>query len=338
MKLSVDRTATLKVAVLFAATWVLAFHSVALAEERIALVVGNGEYESVARLQNPVADGQLMAKSLESVGFKVTLLLDSNQDSMKRAIADFGRELRSAGPDTTGLFYYAGHGVQSRGVNFLLPVDTVIHDEADLDLAGVEADWVLRQLFSARNRTNIIILDACRDNPFKSFGEQGLAEMSAPTGTFIAYASAPGSVALDGTGSNSPFTEALSEGILVKGQPIEQVFKQVRISVLKATEGRQTPWDSSSLTGEFFFEPAEPVDPRELAAQQLWNSVKEAADPVQIIYFLRTYPDSSVSDEARKLLQELSGGGTRTGRRAVGHTFIGRLTGGSRTSFPQNLI
>jgi uncharacterized caspase-like protein len=248
-----------------------------------------------------------MAETLEKVGFDVTLLTNGEQGEIKRAVADFGRKLRDAGPDATGLFYFAGHGVQSRGVNYLLPVDGAIQDEADLDLVAVQADWVLRQLFSARNRTNIVILDACRNNPFASFSgtaEQGLAEMNAPTGTFIAYASAPGSVALDGAaGTHSPFTEALSAGILADGAPIEQVFRQVRVAVLEKTGGRQTPWDSSSLTSEFFFDPPEPVDPEDLAARQLWNSVKQTADPVQIILFLRQYPESSVSAEARALLE-----------------------------------
>ncbi len=295
-----------------ALAWVLASIVPASAEPRIALVIGNGDYQNVPRLDNPVSDGQLMATTLENVGFDVNLILNGDQTTIKRAVADFGRELRSAGPDATGLFYFAGHGVQSRGENYLLPVDGVIQDEADLDLVAVQADWVLRQLFSARNRTNIVILDACRNNPFEAFSgtsERGLAEMNAPTGTFIAYASAPGSVALDGAaGTHSPFTEALSEGILARGEPIEQVFRQVRIAVLDKTGGRQTPWDSSSLTSEFYFAPPEPVDPKEIAAEQLWASVKKSADPVQIILFLRQYPDAAVSGEARALLQSsLSG-------------------------------
>ena len=204
---------------LIAALAVLLSAVPALAEPRIALVIGNGRYQTVPELKNPVSDAELISGVLRSVGFEVTLLTDSDQAGMKRAIADFGRALRAAGPDTTGLFYYAGHGVQAQGLNYLLPVDSAVQDAADLDLVGVQADWVLRQLFSARNRTNIIILDACRNNPFASFGTDaapGLAEMIAPTGTFIAYSSAPGSVAVDGAGSNSPFSLALAE---VDGHP-----------------------------------------------------------------------------------------------------------------------
>ncbi|MFQ5623315.1 MAG: caspase domain-containing protein [Paracoccaceae bacterium] len=280
----------------------------ARAEPRIALVIGNSKYQYVVSLDNPVSDANLVSKSLEQVGFEVTLLTDSDQRGMKRGIADFGRKLRKAGPDATALFYYAGHGVQSQGNNYLLPVDSEIQDEADLDLVGVEADWVLRQLFSARNRTSIIILDACRNNPFATqigFNDRGLAEMKAPTGSFIAYATAPGDVALDGTGANSPFSESLAEGILAEGRPIEQMFKQVRISVRQQTGGAQTPWDSSSLTGDFFFRPAAPMSNEELAELQLWNSVKESRDPVQLMLFLRSYPAGKFETEARQLLGQV---------------------------------
>ena len=292
------------VAVWIASTLLMIGTNMAFAEKRIALVVGNGQYERIVALENPTADASLIANSLEDVGFDVTLLIDADQDAMKRGIAQFGRNLREAGPDATGLFYYAGHGIQAQGSNYLLPVDGDIRDAADLDLAAVEADWVLRQLFSARNRTNIVILDACRNNPFEAMGGSagGLAEMKAPTGTFISYASAPGSVAMDGEGSNSPFTLALSQGILAEGAPIEQVFKQVRIDVLEQTGDMQTPWDSSSLTGDFFFRPAEPMSAEEVAAQQLWNSVRTTDDPVQLMLFLRAYPSSAYADEARAAL------------------------------------
>lgn len=235
----------------------LGFAGRGMAENRIALIIGNGGYETVGRLPNSVADANLMAETLQNVGFEVTLLTDADQNAMKRGIADFGRALRKAGPDTVALFYYAGHAVQSFGNNYLLPVDSAIGDQADLDLVGVEAGWVLRQLYSARVNTNIVILDACRNNPFGSiegFDEQGLAEMSAPTGSFIAYSTAPGSVALDGkVGQNSPYTEALATEIRSEPQSIEQLFKRVRIKVLERTGGAQTPWESSSLTSDFNF-------------------------------------------------------------------------------------
>lgn len=286
-----------------------------LAEERLALVIGNSTYGTVSPLENPVRDARLLGGALEAQGFKVTLLIDSSQIDMKRGIAQFGRELRNAGKTATGLFYYAGHGVQSYGSNFLLPVDIELNDAADLDLVAIDAQSVLRQMFSARNKTNIFILDACRNNPFTDipdFNDPGLAEMQAPTGTFLAYATAPGEVALDGLDGNSPFTQSIVAEISKPGLPIEQMFKQVRISVRKKTNGQQTPWDSSSLTGDFTFAEATILSTADLEAQQLWNSVQVSRDPVQIMLFLRGYPNSPLVKEARSLLaevidQELSG-------------------------------
>ncbi len=277
----------------------LMLSSAAMAESRIALVIGNSQYEHVQALANPSSDARLVAATLEPLGFEVTLLLDAGQDVMKSNIADFGRALRSGGADTVGLFYFAGHGVQSHGANFLLPTDAVIEDEADLDLVGVESDWVLRQMESARNRTNIVILDACRNNPFDASAKAGLAEMNAPTGSFLSFATAPGNVALDGTGSNSPFTEALSRNMQIAGQPIEQMFKQVRVDVLAATKGQQTPWDTSLLIDPFVFSQVQEPDPMEAL---LWSSVKNSNDPEQIKRFLDVYPEGEFAEIARELL------------------------------------
>lgn len=281
----------------------------ASAEERLALIFGNSAYGAVAPLDNPVNDAQLISDALVQVGFKVTLLSDASQIEMKRAIAQFGRDLRQAGNDTTGLFYYAGHGVQSFGNNYLLPVDVSLSDAADLDLVAVEAQSVLRQMASARNRTNIVILDACRNNPFSDIPElndNGLAEMNAPTGTFLAYATAPGGVALDGLENNSPFTQAVVEQIQVPGQPIEQLFKQVRRAVLKKSNGLQTPWDASSLVSDFLFVD-KPVAPNrgESGELQVWESVQATRDPLQLTLFLRGYPDGEYANEARVLLSEI---------------------------------
>jgi uncharacterized caspase-like protein len=176
---------------------------------------------------------------------------------------------------------------------------------ADLDLVGLEAASVLRQMASARNRTNIMILDACRDNPFEAvpdMNDNGLAEMKAPTGTFLSYATAPGEVALDGFEGNSPFTKALAREIQTEGAPVEQVFKQVRVAVLAETGGRQTPWDASSLTREFVFTAGEVLTPEEVAEDQLWQSVSASGDPVQIMLFMRTYPEGRHIQDARNLL------------------------------------
>lgn len=279
-----------------------------VAQERLALVIGNSAYGTVSPLDNPAHDARLIAETLETLDFRVTLLLDGDQTDMKRGISRFGRDLRKAGPDATGLFYYAGHGVQSFGTNYLLPVDVSLENAADLDLVAVEAQSVLRQMYSARNRTNIMILDACRNNPFNDlpeFNDNGLAEMQAPTGTFLAYATAPGSVAFDGLDGNSPFTQALAARIATPGQRIEQMFKNVRVDVIDKTGGQQTPWDASSLTSDFVFAQETPMTPEELQELQLWNSVQASGDPVQIMLFLRGYPDGPHAEDARALLSVL---------------------------------
>lgn len=279
-----------------------------LAQERLALVMGNSEYGTVSPLDNPAHDARLIAETLQALDFKVTLLIDGNQTEMKRGISQFGRDLRKAGQDAVGLFYYAGHGVQSFGTNYLLPVDVSLEDAADLDLMAVEAQSVLRQMYSARNKTNIMILDACRNNPFTEipeFNDNGLAEMQAPTGTFLAYATAPGGVALDGLEGNSPFTQALASKITTPGLRIEQMFKKVRIDVIDQTDGQQTPWDASSLTSDFVFAEEEPMTSEQLQELQLWNSVQASGDPVQIMLFLRGYPTGTYANDARALLSVL---------------------------------
>lgn len=280
----------------------------AWASDRLALVIGNSAYGTVSPLDNPSHDARLIAETLETLDFKVTLLIDGSQNDMRRGISQFGRDLRDAGPDATGLFYFAGHGVQSFGTNYLLPIDVSLSDAADLDLVAVEAQSVLRQMYSARNKTNIVILDACRNNPFThiaEFNDNGLAEMQAPTGTFLAYATAPGGVALDGTNGNSPFTNALAQQMSTPGLRVEQMFKNVRVEVIEKTAGQQTPWDASSLTSDFVFAEEEPISPEQLQELQLWRSVQASGDPVQIMLFLRGYPDGSYAPEARDLLAVL---------------------------------
>ncbi|WP_420333921.1 caspase family protein [Roseibium sp.] len=290
---------------------VLALFTQARAEDegaRLALVVGNSTYTYVTPLDNPKNDAELMAESLEAVGFDVMLVTDASRDELTRAIADFGRKLRDADDNATGLFYYAGHGVQSFGANFLLPVDVNLSDAADLSLVAVPAQALLRQMFSARNQTNIVILDACRDNPFEAIpdlNENGLAEMKAPRGTFLAYSTGPGEVALDGVGANSPFTSSLAQRMSAPGVPIETLFKNVRRDVLEATNGVQTPWDTSSMTANFQFVPAVMPSPAEIQERQLWETVKLSKDPIQVMLFLRANPESRFAGEARSLLQDL---------------------------------
>jgi formylglycine-generating enzyme required for sulfatase activity len=230
----------------------------AAAETRLALVIGNGSYGGgIGPLANAPNDAQLITKALRSADFSVTTVIDADQKAMKRAFADFGQALTAAGPDTVGLFYYAGHGVQVDGKNFLIPSGAVIESQADVGMEAVDANWVLEQMKFAGNRMNIIILDACRNNPLPVSStrslEKGLARMDAPTGSFIAYSTAPDAVAFDGTGSNSPYSQALAAAIENKQLPLELLFRQVRVEVMNQTGNKQVPWDSSSLTGEFYF-------------------------------------------------------------------------------------
>ena len=228
-------------------------------EPRLALVIGNSSYES-GPLANPANDARLMSSSLGRLGFEVIERRNADQNTMKRAIQEFGARLEKAGAEAVGLFYYAGHGVQLNGRNYLIPTSARIEREADVEIEAVSADWVIEQMRYARNRLNVVILDACRNNPFTRSmrsADRGLATMDAPAGIMIAYSTAPGTVAQDGNGRNSPYTTALTEAMLALHQPVEQVFKQVRKDVLSATAGKQVPWESSSLTGDFYFAPPE---------------------------------------------------------------------------------
>lgn len=223
------------------------------ASARTALVIGNGKYTD-APLSNPTNDATDMAVALRSLGFEVFAYTDLHQTAMKRAIREFGAKLRTKGG--VGLFYFAGHGVQVKGINYLIPIGAKVDTEEEVEYESVEAGFVLAQMESAQNGMNIVILDACRNNPFtRSFrsGERGLAQMNAPAGTLIAYSTAPGSVAMDGTGRNGTYTNELLRQVRRDGLSIEDVFKNVRVAVRTATGGKQTPWESSSLTGNFYF-------------------------------------------------------------------------------------
>ncbi len=228
----------------------------AQAEQRIALVIGNGNY-TTAPLPNPVNDASLMAATLEEVGFEVSVHTDLDRRALQRAVVDFGTRLEAAGADAVALIYYAGHGVQIDGENYLIPVDAEIRDPLDVKIEGVRASDVLDTLNRYDGGLNIVVLDACRNNPFegatRSGGGNGLARMDAPTGTLVAFSTAPGRVAEDGTGRNSPYTRALARAMRIPGLQVEDVFKRVRIEVLERTANRQVPWESSSLTVDFYF-------------------------------------------------------------------------------------
>ena len=221
--------------------------------KRIALIIGNGAYTNAPPLKNPPNDARDMAKTLRELGFDVTSGIDVNQRDFKRLVREFGQKLKSGG---SGLFYYAGHGVQSKGRNFLIPVDADIQSEAEVEDTAVDVNLVLGYMDDAQNGLNIVILDACRNNPFsRSFrsATTGLAQVDAPTGTLIAYATAPGRVASDGQGENGLYTSQLLRQMRVPGLSVTDMFMHVRAEVMKQTAGKQVPWEASSLIGNFYF-------------------------------------------------------------------------------------
>ena len=291
---SMSRAASASLVPMLAAVLSLAVAGVAYSAPRIALVVGNGGYDSanISRLANPVNDARLMAETLESVGFDVTLETEAGQDAMKRAIKAFGKRLRASGRDAVGLFYYAGHGVEAGGSNYLIPLGAEVENAMDLASDAVPAQWVLSRMEAAGNRLNMVILDACRNNPYAGRvrgGGRGLARMGAPSGSLIAYSAGPGQVAEDGEGGNSPYTRALAAALTEPGLKVEEVFKRVRVLVedeTGRTGRRQTPWESSSLRGDFYFVAAAEVDeePERVAGgvTPTSNEVNEAKEAYEI--------------------------------------------------------
>jgi hypothetical protein len=294
---------SLAMAALLALLWqTLTCAAYAAAEKRIALVIGNSAYQNVTRLDNPRSDAALMAETLAGLGF--TLIggraqLDLDKQSMDIAVQSFGRQVQGA---DVALFYYAGHGVQVAGSNYLVPISANATREADVDFQMLDVNLVLRQMQGAGTRLNMVILDACRNNPFGGRGlraaDGGLAQMRAPEGTLISYATQPGNVAQDGSDGHSPYTRALAATIKQAGLDIFQTFNQVGLAVKRATGGSQQPWVSSSpIDGTFYF-----VPPSAPAGPQV--AVAPPPDP-QLPSTLRPDPDRiPISDVA--LLRELS--------------------------------
>ena len=289
-------------------------------ERRVALVIGNSVYKDSSSLKNPGNDARAIAERMKALGFDVILRTDSTQKEMNRAITLFGEKLSSGG---VGLFYYAGHGMQVRGKNFLVPVDAAIESESAVRSESVDLDLVLDQL--AATRVGMVILDACRNNPFerrfRSGAGSGLAQVDAPKGVLVAYATAPGKVAADGTGKNGLYTSELLRALEEPGRRIEDVFKQVRVKVSDATNDQQIPWESSSLTGDFFFakpaksqtegsaaigpQPGGTVDPV-LVELEMWKSVKDSASVGDLEEYLRHYPDGKFSGLAHSRVDRLN--------------------------------
>src|SRR5580704_9938410 len=269
----------------------------ACADKRVALVIGNSAYRNVTPLDNPANDARLLADTLRALGFTLVgggAQLDLDKASLDRAVQAFGAQLSGA---DVGLFYYAGHGVQVRGENYLIPIDANPTKEADVDFQMLDTNLVLRQMEGAHTLLNIVILDACRNNPFggRSLAVArardtestrmrdtggGLAQMQAPEGTLISFATQPGSVAQDGADGNSPYARALADTIRKPGLGIFDAFNQVGLQVKRVTKGVQQPWVSSSpIDGAFYFVPpagAPSVGPT--ADEIAWNYLKGTND------------------------------------------------------------
>ena len=295
-------------------------------EQRVALVIGNGRYRSVPPLQNPPNDARLVADTVSSLGFQLVgdgVVLDADRPTMERAIRAFGKRLRGG---AVGLFYYAGHGVQIDGENYLVPVSANVEDPADIKYELISTGYVLDEMRNAGNRLNIVILDACRNNPFGGRGlrsyTRGLAVMQAPAGTIVSYATQPGNTAADGTGKNSPFASALTASMRKPGLSVFETFNDVGLSVKAATGGQQQPWfDTSPIEGNFQFQPrggavpevpiaaagAEGVRAPDPTADEraFWESVRDSRSSAELNAYLARYPRGIYSDVAQARLEQL---------------------------------
>ncbi len=246
--------------------WDAVCHGVEARETRLALVVGNSAYRHTSVLDNPINDARDLAVALQQTGFEVIVATDADKRQMDGALRAFAEKVGFA---DVALFFYAGHGLQVGNENYLVPVDAQLASQRDLEFEAVKLDFVLRQMEIDRDgKTTIVMLDACRDNPLtrslaRSMGARstaigkGLAPASTGVGTFIAYATQPGNVALDGKGRNSPFTAALLANMDAPGRNLNATMIEVRKSVIKSTGGKQVPWDHSALTGDFYFVPGD---------------------------------------------------------------------------------
>lgn len=291
------------------------------AESRIALVLGNAAYRHADALRNPVNDARAMAAALRQTGFDVILKENATRREMTEAMREFAGKVSPGG---VALFYYAGHGVQVRGANYLLPVDAALADEDELKYEAIDVNDVLGRLDEARVRLSLVILDACRDNPFpRRFrsASRGLAQVDAPRGTMIAYATAPGETAADGDGQNGLYTEELLKAITTPSLKIEEVFKRAIDGVAQRSANKQTPWVSSSFRGEFYFvSPVTVVVPpsgavpggdaaqlsQQLIEHSAWGAIANSTSPAAFELFLKRFPDGTYADFARHRLEELN--------------------------------
>ncbi|WP_374628389.1 caspase domain-containing protein [Pannonibacter indicus] len=291
---------------------------------RLALVIGNAAYDSPAlpALKNPANDAALISGSLKAAGFEVTLVMDADLRAMKAAVRDFTARLKAAPSDTLAAVYYSGHGFAAGGRNYLAPLGADLREEVDAEFEALPVDWVLAAVEEAHDGPNIIILDACRNTALtRSAGGSagGLTLLTGtPRGSFISFATAPGSTAADGQGLNSPYSAAIARELLVPGASIETVFKRVRQDVVTATDGAQVPWDHSSLTTDIILMPTAdsadaagagpaPAATAEALQQELvfWNGVKDSRTSSDYEAYLERFPAGAFAELARMRLASL---------------------------------
>jgi hypothetical protein len=322
----------LSIGLLTVLTLLSAAHCIA-AETRVALIIGNSDYVNPnLKLINPANDAAAMQRALQAAGFETIVRLNAKRLDFYRAVDEFTAKI-GRDQHAVGLFYYAGHGVQAEGANYLIPVDADIQAEADLEANAFDAGRVLRAMKAAQNEMNIVVLDACRDNPLpKTRGiERGLARMDAPSGTFIAYAAAPGQTAQDGaSGTNGVFTGELVKAMAEPGVPLEQMFKRVIAGVKADTHGGQQPWSEASIQGDFYFHPAvsqppviqtpgpSAVDPKQVELMY-WESIKDSKNVADFRAYLSKYPKGEFSGLAVNRVDYLakSAAGENNGSRLV---------------------
>jgi Caspase domain len=292
-------------------------------EQRLALVIGNSNYQNAPQLANPDNDAQSMAQFLNSAGFEVISATDLTQNDMLRVVQDFSAKVSARGPNTVAMVYYAGHGVQLAGENYLVPVDAKVSSQTELVNNSVRLVDVMSTLETIPSRMRIVILDACRNNPFPNLNDstRGLAIVDAPNGSIVGYSTAPGAEALDGAGGHSPYTQAFLNVAREPNVPIEQLFKRVRLEVNHTTSGAQTPWESSSLTSDFtFFGDTAVAGARapvnapvvQMATNLPSRSIRQAYDyvlsegrPEYYQQFIEMYPHDPLCDHIRWLLSDL---------------------------------
>ncbi|WP_234679513.1 caspase family protein [Bradyrhizobium monzae] len=292
-------------------------------EQRVALVIGNSNYRNAPQLANPDNDAQSMAQFLNSAGFEVISATDLGQNDMLRVVQDFSAKVSARGPNTVAMVYYAGHGVQLAGENYLVPVDAKVSNQSELVNDSVRLVDVMSTLETIPSRMRIVILDACRNNPFPNVNDagRGLAIVDAPNGSIVGYSTAPGAEALDGNGGHSPYTQAFLNVAREPNVPIEQLFKRVRLQVNQTTSGAQIPWESSSLTSDFTFfgdtavaANRAPVNAPvvQMAANLPSRSTRQAYDyvvsegrPEYYQEFIQMYPHDPLCDHIRWLLSNL---------------------------------